>query len=128
MGPLSHRGFAVCRLVAVDHALADSLVQCPAGCDQLACCPVLVAGCRGLPELTNCSLERRLDGLVAQPRLLVGPDPLQLRLDVGHAFTFDLAFRRRCRCAARCTIVTVVTTGSAANPAPHQVRTHGWKY
>ena len=38
-----------------------------------------------LAELAHLRLERGLDGLVAQARLLVGLDPLELGLDVRHA-------------------------------------------
>jgi hypothetical protein len=84
-GALSHRGLTVRRLVAVDDALAYGLVELAAGSLQLAQGPFLLTSGNRLTEPANRSLQGRLDGLVAQSRLLVGPDPLQLRLDVGHA-------------------------------------------
>src|SRR5690606_34252682 len=73
------------RLVLVDHALADGLVQ-------LACRGALendglfdVPGLGSFTELADSGLQRRLDRLVAQTSLLVLPDALLLRLDVRHA-------------------------------------------
>ena len=46
-----------------------------------------VAGVGGLTEAAHGRLQGGLDRLVAQPRLLVGADAFDLRLDVGHAET-----------------------------------------
>ena len=55
------------------------------GVAQSASRPSRVAGVGGLAELADGRLQRRLDRLVAQPRLLVGLVALDLGLDVRHA-------------------------------------------
>src|SRR5258707_513660 len=70
-GALGDRGLAVGRLVLVDNALADGLVQPHEGGPHLLRGLVGIAGLRGLAELPDRRLQRRLDGLVALARLLV---------------------------------------------------------
>src|SRR5215207_9492982 len=85
VGALRHRRLLVRRLVGMDDALARGLVQLARrvlqGGDRLV--PLTRVG--GLAEAADRSLQRRLDRLVAQPRLLVGLDALELGLDVRHA-------------------------------------------
>src|SRR5215469_18788609 len=49
-----------------------------------------VASICGLAEPADRRFERRLDALVAQPRLLVRPDPLDLGLDVRHEGSLEV--------------------------------------
>src|SRR5690606_35783643 len=82
---LGHRRLAVGRLVLVDDALARGLVQrARRGALQLD--GLLGVACLGgLAELPHGGTHGGLDRLVAQAALLVGLDPLDLTLDVGHA-------------------------------------------
>src|SRR4051794_16171520 len=71
-------------LVLVDDALRDGLVERTRG-GALELGGLLgVARGRGLASLADRGLERGLDGLVAQARLLVRLVPLDLGLDVRH--------------------------------------------
>src|SRR5260370_21561808 len=84
-GALGDRGLAVRRLVLVDDALADSLVQLDVGGPHSLRGLVGIAGLRSLAELPDRRLQRRLDGLVALARLLVLLVSLVLGLDIRHA-------------------------------------------
>src|SRR5229473_5995339 len=68
---LGDRGLAVRGLVLVDDALARGLVQALRRGAHRHGRRLCIAGVRGLAELAHGSLQRRLDGLVAQPGLLV---------------------------------------------------------
>src|SRR5258708_35618715 len=70
-GAPGDRGLAVGRLVLVDDALADGLVQLHVGGLPGLRGLVGIAGLRGLAELPDRRLQRRLDGLVPLQRLLV---------------------------------------------------------
>src|SRR4029453_2756156 len=76
VGALRHRRLLVRRLVGGDDALARGLVQLARrvlqGGDRL----VAFARVGGLAEAADSRLQRRLDRLVAQARLLVGLDAL----------------------------------------------------
>src|SRR6185437_10598777 len=85
--PLGHGRLLVGCLVGVDDALAGGLVESAGGGAQPGLDNLTVAGVGCLAEAANGGLQRRPDGLVAKARLLVGADPLDLRLDVGHAAT-----------------------------------------
>src|SRR5689334_25444914 len=84
-GALGHGRLAVRGLVLVDHALARGLVQAAAGVAHSQHRRVGVTGVGRLAELAHAALQRRLDGLVALPGLLVLLVALDLRLDVRHA-------------------------------------------
>src|SRR6185436_7299089 len=86
------RRLAVRRLVLVDDALADGLVELAR---RLAQQRLGVAGVRrrGLVELADGGLQRRLDRLVAHPALLVLPVALDLGLDVRHATASSVSER-----------------------------------
>src|SRR5258706_1019812 len=84
-GAPGDRGLAVGRLVLVDDALADGLVQFHVGGLHGLRGLVGIAGLRGLAELPDRRLQRRLDGLVALARLLVLLVALDLGLDIRHA-------------------------------------------
>src|SRR5215470_15601510 len=84
-GALGHGRLAVRGLVLVDHALARGLVQAAAGVAHGQHRRVGVTGVGRLAELAHAGLQRRLDGLVALPGLLVLLVALDLRLDVRHA-------------------------------------------
>src|SRR6266568_173651 len=84
-GALGDRGLAVGCLVLVDDALARGLVQLGQGRAHRLGDLLSVAGVRGLAELAHRRLQRRLDGLVAEARLLVLLVALDLGLDVRHA-------------------------------------------
>src|ERR1700758_5279244 len=79
------RGFAVGRLVLLNHALARGLVQLTAGRPRQFGGLVLVAGLGSLTKRADRRVKRRLHRLVAQPAALIGAIALHLRLDVGHA-------------------------------------------
>ena len=72
----------------MDDALAHGLVEGLAGRAGSLGGGGSVAGGRGLTELAHVGLEGGLDGLVAQPRLLIGAVALDLRLDVRHGAAF----------------------------------------
>src|SRR5690606_41376885 len=81
---LRRRRLLVGGLVLVEDALGDGLVELTRG-DALVHGGLLdVTRGSGLAGLADRGLQRRLDGLVAQPRLLVGLVPLDLGLDVRH--------------------------------------------
>src|SRR4051794_25140092 len=83
-GALGDRRLPVRGLVLVDDALADGLVELARrdleGDDRV----IDVALVGGLAELADRGLQGRLDGLVAQPVLLVLTVALDLGLDVRH--------------------------------------------
>src|SRR5690242_3715582 len=80
-----HRGLAVRRLVLVNDALAGGLVQVLRRGAHRHGRRLHVAGVSRLAELTHAGLQRRPDGLVALPRLLVLLIALDLGLDIRHA-------------------------------------------
>src|SRR5215831_5357915 len=79
------RGLAVRGLVLVNDALAGGLVQALRRGAHRHGRRLHVAGVGRLAELAHRSLQRRLDGLVALPRLLVLLIALDLGLDIRHA-------------------------------------------
>src|SRR3954447_885544 len=90
-GPASEGGglledgrLAVRRLVGVDDALADGLVEEAAGLAGGLVGLLGLAGLDGLVEATNSRFEGRLHGLVAKSRSLVLAVALDLGLDVRH--------------------------------------------
>src|SRR5215472_1942206 len=79
------RGLAVRGLVLVNDALAGGLVQAVRRGAHRHGRRLHVAGVGRLAELAYRGLQRRLDGLVALPRLLVLLIALDLGLDIRHA-------------------------------------------
>src|SRR4051794_36259803 len=90
---LRQRRLLVGGLVLVDDALGDGLVELARRLDEGDRRGVLVATGDGLADATDVRLELGLHRLVAQARLLVGGDALDLGLDVGHVWTL-LCVRR----------------------------------
>src|SRR5690606_24874847 len=82
---LGHRRLAVGRLVPVGDGLARAAARRARRAGQRLDGPLGVACLGGLAELPDGGPRGGLDGLVAQAALLVGLDPLDLTLDVGHA-------------------------------------------
>src|SRR6516164_10500066 len=80
-----YRGLAVRGLVLVNDALAGRLVQALRRGAHRHGRRLHVAGVGRLAELAHRRLQRRLDGLVALPRLLVLLITLDLGLDIRHA-------------------------------------------
>src|SRR6516164_3344689 len=83
--PPRYRGLAVHGLVLVNDALAGGLVQALRRGAHRHGRRLHVAGVGRLAELAHRGLQRRLDGLVALPRLLVLLVALDLGLDIRHA-------------------------------------------
>src|SRR5689334_11030560 len=83
-GLLGDGRLAVGRLVLVDDALGDGLVELARGVAAERDCLVLVAGLGGLTELAHGGLQAGLHSLVALVTLLVLLVALDLGLDVGH--------------------------------------------
>jgi len=80
----------------VKYALADCLVKLP-GCDaKCGLRAILVISVGGFAEMTYRGLQRRLDALVAHPRLLVGAVALDLGLDVRHEAASTLVWTGNC--------------------------------
>src|SRR5574341_1978384 len=75
---LGHPGLVVGRVVGVDDALGRGLVVGPVGVAKRGLGGLAVAAGDGLAELAAGRLQRRLDGLVAEPALLVLPVALDL--------------------------------------------------
>src|SRR6478609_8596178 len=90
---LRQRRLLVGGLVLVDDTLRDGLVELARRLDEGDRRGVLVATGDGLTDATDVRLELGLHRLVAQARLLVGGDALDLGLDVGHVGTL-LCVRR----------------------------------
>src|SRR6185437_4384897 len=95
---VGHCRLLVGGLVGVDHALAFGLVELARRGPQRGLRRLAVTGVGGLAEVPARGLQRRLDALVAQPRGLVGADPLDLGLDVYHeeASTFGWVASSTC--------------------------------
>ena len=81
---LGDRRLAVCSVVLVKNALADSLIQLTAGSNQRSSSSVLVGGLNGGVDGADGRLQLRLDSVVTQASLLVGEDALLLGLDISH--------------------------------------------
>src|SRR4051812_26247293 len=79
---------AIRRLVLVDDALADGLVELLGRLRERQLGSGLVAGGDSLAGATHLGPELALDGLVALVRLVIGLVALDLRLDVRHVSTF----------------------------------------
>src|SRR5690349_15043712 len=80
----SKRRLLVGGLVLVDDALRDGLVELARGSALVLGGLLDVTRGSSLTGLADRGLQGGLDGLVAQPSLLVGLDPLDLGLDVRH--------------------------------------------
>ena len=81
---LGDRRLAVCSVVLVKNALADSLIQLTACSNQRSSSGILVGGLNGGVDGADGRLQLGLDCVVTQASLLVGEDALLLGLDISH--------------------------------------------